>query len=44
MRVIVVGGGKVGTHLAELLLAGGHRVTLRATGGPAACTSKLEVP
>ncbi len=28
MRVIVVGGGKVGTHLAELLLAGGHRVTV----------------
>lgn len=26
MSVIVVGGGKVGTHVASLLLAGGHRV------------------
>lgn len=28
MRVIVVGGGKVGTELASLLLAGSHRVTV----------------
>lgn len=28
MFVIVVGGGKVGAHLAALLLAGGHRVKL----------------
>ena len=27
-RVIVVGGGKVGTYLASLLLADGHRVTV----------------
>jgi len=26
MFVIIVGGGKTGSHLAELLLAGGHRV------------------
>jgi trk system potassium uptake protein TrkA len=26
MRVIVVGGGKTGSHLAELLIAGGHLV------------------
>ncbi|KAF5032690.1 Trk system potassium uptake protein TrkA [anaerobic digester metagenome] len=25
-KVIIVGGGKVGTHLARLLLAGGHQV------------------
>lgn len=28
MNVIIVGGGKVGTHLATLLLAEGHRVTV----------------
>lgn len=27
-KVIIVGGGKVGTHLAMLLLAGGHRVRI----------------
>jgi len=32
-RVIVVGGGKVGTYLASLLLADGHRVTV-IEGGP----------
>ena len=26
MNVIIVGGGKVGTHLADLLLGEGHRV------------------
>jgi trk system potassium uptake protein len=28
MRVIIVGGGKVGTHLVSLLLAGNHQVKL----------------
>ncbi|MEN6478259.1 MAG: NAD-binding protein, partial [Anaerolineales bacterium] len=28
MRVLVVGGGKVGSYLAGLLLAEGHRVRL----------------
>ncbi len=28
MFVIIVGGGKTGSHLAELLLAGGHRVVV----------------
>lgn len=28
MNIIVVGGGEVGTYLASLLLAGGHRVTV----------------
>jgi trk system potassium uptake protein TrkA len=28
MFVIVVGGGKVGTHLAQLLAAGGKKVRL----------------
>jgi len=32
-RVLVVGGGKVGTYLASLLLADGHRVTV-IEGGP----------
>ena len=32
-RVIVVGGGKVGTYLASLLLVDGHRVTV-IEGGP----------
>ena len=27
-KVIIVGGGKVGTHLATLLLAGGHQVRI----------------
>src|SRR5215468_11411008 len=27
-QVIIVGGGEVGTHLASLLLAGGHQVTV----------------
>jgi trk system potassium uptake protein len=28
MYIIVVGGGKVGAHLASLLLPDGHRVTV----------------
>ena len=28
MFVLIVGGGKTGSHLAELLLAGGHRVAV----------------
>ena len=28
MNVLIVGGGKVGTHLAKLLLAGGHEVKI----------------
>lgn len=28
MNVIIVGGGKVGTHLGRLLLKGGHRVRI----------------
>ncbi|MEZ4867478.1 MAG: TrkA family potassium uptake protein [Caldilineaceae bacterium] len=28
MKVLIVGAGKVGSHLARLLLAGGHQVTL----------------
>lgn len=31
MKVIVVGGGKVGTHLASLLLAGDHQVNVIET-------------
>ena len=27
-HVVIVGGGAVGTHLASLLLAGGHQVTV----------------
>jgi trk system potassium uptake protein len=28
MNVLIIGGGKVGSHLAQLLLSGGHRVRL----------------
>jgi trk system potassium uptake protein TrkA len=28
MNVLIIGGGKVGSHLAALLLAGGHKVRL----------------
>jgi Trk K+ transport system NAD-binding subunit len=30
-QVVIVGGGAVGTHLAALLLAGGHQVTVIET-------------
>ena len=28
MRILIVGGGKVGTYLAHLLLEGGHEITI----------------
>ncbi|WP_405386170.1 sugar nucleotide-binding protein [Streptomyces sp. NBC_01102] len=36
LRVLVVGSGFVGTEIARLLTAGGHRVTLTSRGRPAA--------
>ena len=33
-QVVIVGGGAVGTHLAALLLASGHQVTvIEGSGG-----------
>jgi len=44
MNVLVVGGGKVGTYLARLLLAGGHRVVVVEPRAEAIARLRHELP
>ncbi|MFN8485046.1 MAG: TrkA family potassium uptake protein [Anaerolineae bacterium] len=44
MFVIVVGGGKVGSYLASLLLAGGHQVRIIESGAEQLGTLRRDLP